>query len=152
MVAPSFASSKKALCASALLLCLAACQCFTSITASGSLGQGVFFQIPDEAGGLARGTKLYHLVVYTADAMDETPVWRLDGAAQVASIQYGVVPPGMMEARRARLLEPGKVYFVGIQGGSLLSSPRSACGGKLRFKVGADGTITQCAAEGGVCG
>lgn len=135
-----------------LCLSLAGCQCFARITVSGSLSQGVVFQAPADMSERLGGSKLYGLVVTSADAPDESPIWQLDGVAQVEAIRYGVVPPGMKESGRAGLLEPGRTYIVSIQGGSYFSNPGSACRGRQHFRVGADGTIVPCGREGSACG
>ena len=137
----------------AVLVLLAGCQCFSSITVSGSLEQGVVFHAPTSAGPHVGGTALLRLTVVAAGAAADTkPLWQITGKARVEALAYGVVPPGMSEEAPAVRLERGGTYIVAVEGSTGGVLPGPSCRGKVRFAVASDGTISACYEQESACG
>jgi hypothetical protein len=137
---------------SALMVFLAGCQCFTRITVSGSVEQGVVFRAPKSSGPYVGDAALYNLAVFAAEATDSKPLWQIQGKARAKSLTYGIVPSGMSEYAPAKPLEPGRTYVVVVEGDADGVMPGLPCHGKVSFAVGPDGVITSCYEEESACG
>jgi hypothetical protein len=137
---------------SALMVLLAGCQCFTRVTASGSLEQGVVFHAPKSSGPYVGGAALLNVSVFAAGATDSKPLWQLRGRARIEALTYGVVPAGMTQDGPAKPLERGRIYIVAVEGSPGGVVPGLPCRGTLSFMIGPDGTITSCYEEGPACG
>jgi hypothetical protein len=137
---------------SALTLLLVGCQCFTRVTVSGSLAQGIVFQAPVGSDLAVGKAELEDLMVVAVGAGESQPVWHIKGKGRIDALKYGVVPAGMSEDAPAKPLEPGHTYIVGVWVKSRSVMPGPSCRGHVSFAVGADGRITSCYEEGSACG
>jgi hypothetical protein len=137
---------------SALVVLLAGCQCFTRITASGSLEQGVVFHAPKSAGPYVGGAALLSLAVYAVGGDDSKPLWHLKGRSRTEALRYGVAPVGMNQDAPAAQLERDRTYVVVVEGSPGGVMPGLPCRGKVSFAIGPDGTITSCYEEESACG
>jgi hypothetical protein len=137
---------------SALMVLLAGCQCFTRVTASGSLEEGVVFHTPKSSGPYVGGAALLNLAVYAVGGDDSKPLWQIRGRSRTEALTYGVVPSGMNQDSPAARLERGRTYVVVVEGSPGDVMPSLPCRGKVSFAIGPDGTITSCYEEESACG
>ena len=137
---------------SALMVLLAGCQCFTRITASGSLENGVVFHAPKSSGPYVGGAALLNLAVFAVAGADSKPLWQIKGKARTEALTYGVLPSGMKQDAPAARLERGRTYVVVVEGSPGGVMPGLPCRGKVSFAIGPDGAITFCYEEESACG
>src|SRR5690348_6828211 len=73
---------------SALTLLLVGCQCFTRVTVSGSLAQGIVFQAPVGSDLAVGKAELEDLMVVAVGAGESQPVWHIKGKGRIDALKY----------------------------------------------------------------
>jgi hypothetical protein len=136
----------------ALMVLLSGCQCFAPVRVFGSIQRGVTIEVEGHSSPVSKHARLQYLGVYVQEGLGTKLVWHINGSARINSVTYGKVPAGMTEEAPATPLEPGRKYFVGLQGDTVGSFFAPSCRGRAAFTINVAGEIVPCDIEGIACG
>ena len=122
----------------ALTLTAAGCSWGVLVSVSGSLQDGVVFELPEKR-------KLTHVrVVEYPGKRDSTVSWQLAGKAKLKSFEYGEEIKGMNVDKTAVPLKPRYAYVASVAvGGKFLTPGRIGTGG-VAFVILDNGAVRTC--------
>jgi hypothetical protein len=119
---------------------VSSCNCFVPLSVSGSLEQGVTFEL--------RETREIQLaLVFTHRSGESKTLWRIDGEDRVRALRYGEAAGGLRITVGPEGLKKGEVYHFQLETTNWEQLLGGSCIGLVRFAVTSQGIVKECTTE-----